>query len=259
MMGAGAKPGPIVVSVWSGTTTPSKQRALDLLGNLEWKELHLRLPKDWEDALLALREGFDIDSVLAEMSEMGQVKLPEDAQVVRSWRPFLERLWDLAGEREVHCFRDPIAFSHQRQIALDMAAESVKARLGFLDLSAWRELLQEDVQLYLSESLGEGKLIARRADEGTACVDLSPEAESLLADEGFRVHTVRLEGHELPLSRLKREIMILESRREEVPDSLIELGVRKHLEFLEILLSADSFDEACLAWSEKETGGKNGS
>ena len=76
-------------------------------------ELYLRLPRDWDDAILAMKEGFDFKSVLEEMSELGQVRIPKDAQMVRSWKPFLEGVWSLAGNREIHCFMDPC---HSRSI-----------------------------------------------------------------------------------------------------------------------------------------------
>lgn len=243
-----AQAGSRMLSVWSGMTAPSKERALELLEHLEWEVLHLRLPSDWNDALDALREGFDLDSVVEEMNDLGLVRLPEDAQLVRSWRPFLEGIWDLAGEREVRCFQDPISFSHQRQIALDLVSESIKARLGHLDLRAWKELLREDIHLLKSDSAKEARIIARSAGEEVACVDLSVETEEILAREGFQVHRVVIEGDQLPLSKLKREIILLESKGEEIPDSLVEGGVREQLEFLNVLLSAKTFDEACLVW-----------
>jgi hypothetical protein len=252
-----AQAGSRMLSVWSGMTAPSKERALELLEHLEWEELHLRLPSDWKDGLEALKEGFDLDSVVEEMHDLGVVRLPEDAQLVRSWKPFLEGIWDLAGEREVHCFRDPISFSHQRQIALDLATESIKARLGHLNITAWNELLREDAYLSITDSVSEAKIIAKSAGEEVACVDLSAETEEILTREGFQVHRVVIEGDQLPLSRLKREIILLESRGEDVPDSLVEQGIKEHLEFLEVLLSAKTFDEACLIWCAKgrETNG----
>jgi hypothetical protein len=238
-----------MLSVWSGITAPSKERTLELLEHLEWEELHLRLPSDWKDALDALKEGFDLDSVVREMHDLGAVRLPEDAQLVRSWRPFLEGIWDLAGEREVHCFQNPISFSLQRDIALDLATESIKARLGHLNMAAWKELLREDAHLSMTDSTSEAEIIAKSAGEEVACIDLSAETEEILASEGFQVHRVIIEGNQLPLSKLKREIIFFESRGEEVPDSLMEQGIIEHLEFLDVLLSAKTFDEACLIWS----------
>ena len=258
-MCARGQAGSRMLSVWSGLTAPSKERTLELLEHLEWEELHLRLPSDWNDGLEALKEGFDLDSVVEEMSDLGVIRLPEDAQVVRSWRPFLEGIWDLAGEREVHCFRDPFSFSHQRQIALDLASESIKARLGHLDIAAWKELLREDIHLSISDSALEAEVLARSAGDEVACVDLSAETEQILAREGFQVRRVMIDGDELPLSKLKREMLILESEGEEVPDSLLEQGIMEHLDFLKVLLSANTFDEACLIWCSDGHRERNGS
>lgn len=258
-MCAKAYAGSRMLSLWSGLTAPSKERTLGLLEHLEWEELQLRLPRDWNDALEALREGFDLDSVVEEMIDLGVVRLPEDAQVVRSWRPFLEGIWDVLGEREIHCFRDPLSFSHQRQIAMDLASESIKARLGHLNILVWKELLSEDIHLLISDSVQEARVIAKSKGDEVACVDISAETEQILEKEGFEVRRVIIDGDELPLSKLKREMLSLESRGEEVPDSLVEEGVREHLDFLNVLLSARTFDEACLIWCSDGHRERNGS
>jgi len=249
------KPGIRMLSVWSGMTSFSKENALELLHGEKWEELHLRLPKDWEGGILAMKEGFDFKSVLEEMSELGQVRIPEDAQMVRSWKPFLEGVWSLAGNREVHCFMDPLSFAQHRQISLDLASESIKARLGFLDIGSWRELLEEEAHLSMRDGKEEASRLTRSAGEGAACVDLPSESERRLVDEGFRITRISLGGAELPLSTLKGKMIRARVGGEEVPDESIEKGVREHLEFLELLLCSNSFDEACLAWSTERTNG----
>jgi len=247
--------GPRVLNVCSGLTTYSKENALEMLEGEEWSELYLRLPVDWEDAIRAIGDGFDFDSVVEEMTDLGQVRMPEDAQIVRSWKPFLEQMWGMIGERKVHCLMDPVSFGQQRQISLDLAAASVKARIGYLDLEEWRGLLEEDVLLLIREGEQEARLLSSNAKEDTACVDLSYESERRLEENGFLVRRMATGTVELPLSSLKGEMMNAKETGEEVSDERMEKGIRDHLWFLELLMASSSFEEACLTWyREVKTG-----
>jgi hypothetical protein len=247
--------GPRMLSVCSGMTMYSKESALRILEGEEWSELYLRLPMDWEDAIKALGEGFEFDSVVEEMTELGQVRIPEDAQIVKSWRPFLESMWAMIDDREVHCLMDPVSFGQHRQISLDLASASIRAKIGFLDVEEWRELLEEDVELFIKEGEREASLLSRRAREDTACVDLSPESERRLEESGFHIRRVSTGTLELPLSALKGEIVEARKRGEAVSDERIEAGIRNHLWFLELLLVSGSFEEACLTWYREVTTG----
>lgn len=244
-----------LLSVWSGMTPHSKESALELLEREEWSELYISLPRHWEDAIMAIGKGFDFDSVLDEMNELGQVQIPEDAQLVRSWRPFLEHMWDLLGERKVHCLMDPIAFDHHRQISLEMASESVRARLGIRDLERWRELINEEVDLLIKEAEREASFLSSEAEEEPACVDLSAESERRLRERGFRIRRFSTGTADLPLTVLKGEIIEARERGEEAPDKRIDHAIKDHLWFLELLLSSESFEEACLTWGRESRNG----
>jgi hypothetical protein len=244
-----------LLSVSTGMTTRSKEGALDLLQREKWSSLYLRLPKDWEDAITAIRDGFDFEEVVEGMTELGQVHIPEDAQMLRSWRPFLERMWEMVGERRVRCLMDPIDFDHHRQISLDLASASVKARIGFLDPEEWRQLLEEDMELSLREGEREANLLSDEARDEPACIDLSPESERRLEKVGFHIRRVLIGSVELPLTTLRGEMMAARARNGTVTDERIESGVREHLRFLELLLSSRSFEEACAAWNRRLSNG----
>lgn len=237
-------------------TTLSKRKVLEILEEMDWDSLFLNLPSDWESALEALRHGFDFDDVVEEMRTMDQVRLPEDAHLLNTWRPLLEGLTGFT-DRKVRCIRDPIIFMEERQIAIDLALLSFRARLGRIDLNKWKEVLEEEMWLARREAVIETERLVEDADGVSVCVDLSHHTEERLERMGYKIEKINLGTRSLPLEKLKSELLALQKQNEGVPESLLIKRIREHLAFVDKLISGKGFDEVLNSWVF--SNGKNGS
>jgi len=243
-------------NISSMQTTPSKKKVLEMLEEMEWDSLFLNLPSDWESALEALRRGFEFEEVVEEMRTLDQVRLPEDAHLLNTWRPLLEGLTEFT-DRRVRCIRDPILFMEERQIAMDLVLLSFRARLGRIDISEWKEVLEEEMWLARREAVIETERLVEDARGISVCVDLSHHAEERLEQMGYEIERIDLGTGSLPLEKLRNELIALQKHREKVPESLLIKRIREHLAFVDKLMSGKAFDEAFNSWTINK--GKNGS
>jgi len=230
---------------------------LSVLDGLEWRSLHLRLPESWEDAVKALREGFDFDYVVEEMQSLGQIRLPEDLHLISSWRPLLEGVMNAEWGKNIRCFRDTIHFERERQIALDMATLLLRARLGRISSPEWREILDEELDLYERESREEYERLRERVNDESVAIEITDITEELLRKDNFQVQRLTVDSSGLPLDRLRKEMMQARRHHQDVLDSLIERRVGQQMEFLDLVLVKE-FDEAYEIWNRRLKG-RNGS
>lgn len=242
-----------VINISSVQTSWSKKKVLRLLERIDWESLHLRLPQDWEHALAALKSDFDFESVIDEMENLGQIRMPEDTHVLRSWRPFLEGLVDVGEGKQIQFLQDPLSFSQERQISMDLVALSLKARLGRIELDRWKELLMEEVYLTQRESIQESERLMELTDRPTVSVDLSEEGERHLREKGVVVKRMAVDVPRLPMDLLRKEIKDRVASGTEVPEDLMMKRIKEHLQFLDLILSGSSFDEAYSKWSYDES------
>lgn len=239
-----------LIIINSARTLPSRMKVVNLLEEMEWDSLFLSLPSSWEDAIIALRQGFDFPSVLEEMESLDLIRLPEDQNILSSYRPLLEALIDADLERKVRCYRDPISFEREREISLDMMVLALRGRLGSLDLEEWKELLREDIHLSKEESRREVPKLSGELEDQNVCLDCSRDMERELKRTGTRLEKIVVDSKELPWNQLKQEMREYESRGEEIPDDLLEERIREHLDLLELIMNSASFEEALGRWSE---------
>ncbi len=240
-----------LINISSVQTSWSKKKVLHVLENVDWGSLHLRLPRDWGHALEALRRGFDFNSVIDEMESLGQIRLPEDAHVLRSWRPFLEGVVDIGEGKYIQLLREPLSFSQERQISMDFLSLSLRARLGKIDLGRWKELLVEEMRLLQRDSSEETERLLELADESMVCVDLSEETEMQLRQRGLKVKRMDVDVARLPMDVLRRELREWTMRGEELPDDLVLRRIKEHLQFLDLILSGTTFDDAYSRWTAR--------
>jgi hypothetical protein len=242
-----------LINISSTQTPDSKRKALKVLEEMDWDSLFLRLPSDWEMGLEALRRGFDFGQVVEEMRSLDQLRLPEDSHLLTTWRPLLEGLIEFE-ERPVRCIQDPLFFGQERSIALDLASLSLRARLGRIDVREWKELIEEEGWLIRRESALEEERLMEGARGESVCIDLGLDMEERLRLRGYEIEKVTVSAGWLPLELLRNEVAEYRRRGEKMPDSLIMRRIREHLEFLEKLISGETFDEAFASWNEERNG-----
>ncbi len=238
-----------VTLIASVQTAWSKRRVLHMLRGVDWNCLFIPLPNDWEDGIRALRQGFGFGEVVREMRDSDIIRLPEDWQIIRSWEPLLKGISYAPQERKIRCYRDRVSFERERQIATDFAILALRAKRGRVKIEEWKELLQEEIHLAEKESKAESTRVIAELGDASACIDTPSELEDLLDARGLRVRKLVADESFLPLDMLRQEIRARKAAGWEIGDDAIAMRIRQHIEFVDMVIGSDTFDDACAKWS----------
>ncbi|MDH7508133.1 MAG: hypothetical protein QHH00_01885 [Methanomassiliicoccales archaeon] len=237
-----------ITLISSVQTTWSRRKVLDVLESIDWKSIFLPLPRAWEDAIAALREGFEFQYVIEEMESSGIIHLPEDRQIVASWEPLIKGISHAPPERKVRCYRDIASFDSERQIAMEYVILALRARSGRIEISKWKELLCEEIDLARKESESDARRLKSELTGHSVCVDSSGDLEEMLRSEGIEVKRVIVDSPVLPLDVLRSEMRWHMKQGREMPDDAISMRIKEHLEFLDLLIKSRTFDDAYAEW-----------
>ncbi|MBC7108150.1 MAG: hypothetical protein H5T41_05110 [Methanomassiliicoccales archaeon] len=237
-----------ITLISSVQTTWSKRKVLDVLESIDWKSIFLPLPRAWEDAIAALREGFEFKDVVEEMESSGIIRLPEDRQIVASWEPLIKGISHAPPERKVRCYRDITSFDNERQIAMEYVILALRARTGRIEVPKWKELLCEEIDLARKESESDARRLKSELSGHSVCIDSSGDLEDMLRSEGVQVRRVVVDSPALPLDVLRWEMRYHMKQGREMPDDAISMRIKEHLEFLDLLIKSRTFDDAYAEW-----------
>lgn len=207
--------------------------------------LFLDLPMDHTEYVGRMIGGEDPEKVVEEMERRGKVMIPEDLQELRA----LEGLLGVLRGRKIKVFgyRDLSSYRLSRETALALLRLTIRAKLGRIATTEWKEVLRREIQNRLQVAELEADFIASKAGEENACLDATPELVRLLSEWGFETEVRTVDPPCRPLDLLLgrvREEMFGGRKLEE--EEVREL-VREHLRFVDLVLEK-GYERAYELW-----------
>ncbi|MEM2943531.1 MAG: hypothetical protein QW087_02170 [Methanomassiliicoccales archaeon] len=237
-----------ITLISSVQTSWSKRKVLEVLEKLKWNSIFLPLPKAWEDAIVALRQGFDFYEIVRDMEDSGVIRLPEDKRLITSWEPLIRGISLIAPSKKIRCYRDISSIDCERQIAIEYMLLALRSRAGRIDVNQWKELIYEEIDISRRESQTDARKLKSEITDSAVCVDSSGDLEASLRSEGIEVRKVIVDMPMLPLDILRNEMKYYITAGREIPDDLVERRIKEHLIFLDLVISSHSFDDAYSEW-----------
>lgn len=231
-------------------TRRSKRKVQRWLEAQPMDTLFLDLPADWQRPIDQILEGHRPARVVEAMTDDGLVRHPEDSQMLRAYEPVLTLLYAL-GQQGVHfvCYLDPTRHAAARDLAGELLALTLRAKLGRIDVERWRELIMEDIETSLDWSVREARAIASRARGESVALDVSAEAVEYLDAAGFHVEEVELDRSCKPLDILRSKLSqeLLQGVKVSVEE--VAALVHDHVRFVDLLLGRE-YEYAYEVWEE---------
>lgn len=217
----------MILNLLSLNTAWNREKVVEFLENREVDLVFLDLPAYFEPYLA--RNTFPPVDVTY-------------AQDFRASEPIIQYCWN--KKIPVYCYLDDKFSEEQKKLQFEFAKLVLKSKIaGKIDVLEWKNLLFTDLKLSSSSSEFVAMKIIERAKGTSACLNLSPEVEKYLKEEGFEVERVRLYDFQRPIDRLY-ELALREMQGEKIEDgSYLEL-IKAHLVFIDTVMEV-GYEEAC--------------
>ena len=244
---------PMLVAINTIRTSNALMRAAQRLKVLKeagsFKNFFLDLPMGHEELVNCIvRSVRDYERVLSELEARGVVK-PEEAHTYKTSKHLFEGLRGL--DCEVRCYVHPRHHDFKLKLLDDILMETFRAKVRGIDVGEWRRILADYILLEAEFSRKEGKYIARAAEDGDVCLNLSDDIIEHLKSEGFEVGVISIERSRKPLdvlaARLRREILF----GERVSDDVVRRLVGEHIRFIDFVLKENGFESAYEKWKDE--------
>jgi hypothetical protein len=185
-----------------------------------------------------------VESAIERLREQGIYRAPEHTQHYRSSRPILELLPRLQKDVGVACYLSGRRSETSDETGREVFILTFRARMGRLQPERWKELLLEEVYESIRCAQQEVGTILSRVGERGAILNLPPELEEALREEGCSVERIEFDRILKPMDVLKMKVRNEVRKGERLSrDEVIHL-VKKHVEFTELVLRK-GFEGAC--------------
>ncbi|MCS7144817.1 MAG: hypothetical protein NZ879_07345 [Archaeoglobaceae archaeon] len=144
----------------------------------------------------------------------------------------------------IYCYLDDKVSEDRREIQLEFARLVLKSKITEkINVLEWKELIYRD--LYVRESSSEfvAMKICENAGNKNACLNLSPEIEKFLQNEGFEIERIRLYDFQRPIDKLY-ELASKEMHGEKVSNEAYLELIKKHIAFIDTVVEV-GYEDAC--------------
>jgi len=186
--------------------------------------------------------------------DLPQVYDPSDLSLSRGlkvYQPLLQALRVLASKGiSVYFYLSPRYQAVAKEVALEFAALTLRARLGRIEPEQWKEVAKKEVKAFIQSLDEHTRYIATRAKSVNVCVNLPAEVKEEFLLAGHKVEEIVVDVTCKPMDifwqKVKEEELYGKKFSQEEAKKLIE----QHVEFVGLILEKD-FDEAYKIWKQR--------
>ncbi len=231
-------------------TMESKRKAAEWLKGKEYDTLFLDFSMEIEGFIKDIALGADSEHIVRQLKELELINGQDDEHTYLVSKPLLDLVSELGGSGvEIFCYIDPLARSFTHEAASMIMALTARAKLGKVDLSEWKDLFKDHVQLEIKSAEHEGKYLDKRAKEVNMCLDASSEVKTYLRNLGYDVSEVSIDESCKPLDVLRERIKDEFTKGIKVSDEEMMHFINDHLTFSELIVEKN-YEEAYRIWKE---------
>jgi hypothetical protein len=168
--------------------------------------------------------------------------------MIRSASPLFDYLQ--GTHRKVFCYRDSFHFDLLRRLAGDIFALTGSSKIFGVKTLRWLSLTEDVVLTEMDCTERDGNYVLSKAEEINAIFGGEGIA-SYLKDRGHKVEMKRIDLSVKPLDLLKRIVSEALKKGKEVPAGQVEDIVQMHLDFVDLILQSQSYEEAYEQWKNR--------
>lgn len=223
-------------------------KAIDYLTDNRYDCLFLDLPTTTETSFRAISVGAPWQDEIAGLKDRGLLREPEDTRLIRASEPLFTYLQ--GSLISVFCYKEPFHYDLLRKMAGDIFALTGSSKVFGIKVDRWLTVIEDVVLAEQDIVERDGNYLVQKAEEEKVVFGGDGLAE-YLHDKGYEVETLIFDQVAKPLDLLKRVVVQALREGKEVPAKAVEDLVRDHLDFIELIISSKSYDEACELWKIK--------
>ncbi|MCX8172486.1 MAG: hypothetical protein N3D09_02590 [Archaeoglobaceae archaeon] len=156
--------------------------------------------------------------------------------------PILQFCWK--KKIPIYCYLDDSSSSKAMELQLELIKLVLKSKItGKIKVEEWKNLIFKDISLRETSNDYVAMRIYENAMNENVCLNLSPQVEKFLVEEGFEVKTIKLYDFRRPIDRLY-EFAMRELGGEKVSDEIYLELIKKHISFIDAVVEM-GYEEAC--------------
>ncbi|MEM1578173.1 MAG: hypothetical protein QXN34_03175 [Archaeoglobaceae archaeon] len=216
----------MIVNFLAVNTAWNREKVVEIMDKKRFDATFLDLPESFEPY---------IAKKIYPVADLGYV------QDLKASEPILNFCWK--KEIPVYCYIDTGVSEKKREIQIELARLALKSKISRINVHEWKKVIFRDLMLRNSSSEYIAMKICERAMDFNVCLNLPPEVENFLEEEGFKVERFQLYDFGRPIDKLY-EIALKEMRGEDISnEKWLEL-IKKHLAFIDTVIEV-GYEEAC--------------
>ncbi|MEM1577225.1 MAG: hypothetical protein QXT98_06920 [Archaeoglobaceae archaeon] len=217
----------VILNFLTVNTAWNRRKVVEFMERYEVDTVFLDLPSSFEPYLAQrLLPPADVSSI----------------QDLRACEPIIHFCWD--KNIKIYCYLDDKISEGHANINVELAKLVLKFKIsGKIDILEWKKLLFDDINLRLVSSEYSAMKIRENARGLAACLNLTPEAEKYLKEEGFQVERIKLYDFNRPVDRLY-QLAFRELNGEKVTNEEYFELIRKHISFIDTVVEV-GYEDAC--------------
>lgn len=217
----------MILNFLSVNTVWNREKVVEFLGQCEIDAVFLDLPSSFEPYFAK------------------KILPPADvsyAQDLRASEPIIQFCWN--RNIPIYCYLDDKFSKDRRDIQIELARLVLRSKITEkINVFEWKNLIFKDVYLRGSSSEFIAMKICENAGNKNACLNLTPEVENYLKEEGFEVERIQLYEFQRPIDKLYN-LALSEMKGEKVSNEIYLDLIKKHLAFIDTVVEV-GYENAC--------------
>ncbi|MDD1751631.1 MAG: hypothetical protein LUQ38_00900 [Methanotrichaceae archaeon] len=168
--------------------------------------------------------------------------------MITAAQPLFEYLQDL--HVNLFCYRDTLQYDLLRKLSGDMFVLTASSKIFGIKVSRWLSLMEDLILIEIESNDIDGNYMIENAGEENVVFGGEGLAEHLL-NRGYDVEIMIIDQSVKPLDMLKRIVTQALKEGKDVPHNVVEDLVKKHLDFVDLIIQSESYEAAYLLWKNR--------
>lgn len=216
----------MIVNFLAVNTAWNREKVVEILNKRRVDVIFLDLPESFEPY---------IAKKIYPVANLGYV------QDLKASEPILNFCWK--NDIPVYCYIDTRLSEKRGEIQIELARLALKSKISRINVKEWKKTIFQDLTLRNSFSENVAMRICERAKNFNVCLNLPPEVEIFLEEEGFKVERVQVYDFKRPIDKLY-ELALKEISGEDISNEKWLEVIKKHLAFIDTVIEV-GYEEAC--------------